>query len=79
MFVVSAGKLGELPDWAPIMQAALVMGVVPWELAGFNYQPQEIPTCWITWALQYERVDIAARAQMRMDEEAQRNKPLGGT
>lgn len=75
--MVSKGKLGELPDWVPIMQAALVMGVKPWELAGFDYKPHEIPLCWIGWALQYERVDVAARNQMRLMAEAQHNNPLG--
>lgn len=71
MFVVSNGQLGQLPDWVPIMQAALVMGVEPWRLAGFDYQADEIPTCWISWALQYERVDLAARAHFRKEGEAQ--------
>lgn len=75
--MVSGGKLGELPDWVPVMQAAKVMGVKPWELAGFDYKPHEIPTCWLVWALQYERVEIAARNQMRLEAEAQARTPLG--
>ena len=74
---MTKGQLGVLPDWVGIFQAALVMGVEPWVLAGFDYKPHEIPTCWISWALQYERVDIAARNQMRLEAEAQISKPLG--
>lgn len=66
-----------MPDWAPVMQAALILGVVPWELAGFKYEPHEIPTCWITWALQYERVNIEARHQIRLEAEAQKRNELG--
>lgn len=54
------------------------MGVKPWELAGFDHKPDEVPICWITWALQYERVDIAARNQLRLEAEAQKKTPLGG-
>ena len=78
MFVVTLGQLGELPDWVPIMQAAIVMGVSPWVLAGFDYQPHEIPICWVSWALQFQRVDLAARAHHRKEGEAQaRNNTLG--
>jgi hypothetical protein len=41
-------------------------------MAGLHYEPGELPVCWVNWALQYERVDIAARNHFRLEAEAAR-------
>lgn len=36
-----------MPDWYPLLRAARLMHIAPWELA-------RQPTCWINWALTAE-------------------------
>lgn len=51
------------PDWFPYFEAAEELRVIPWELAGFRYEPGAIPVCWLHWALEIRsvRAELASR------------------
>jgi hypothetical protein len=63
--------MGELPDWVPYIQAAKVLNTQPWVLAGGWNEGEPVPIHWVTWGLLYERVEIEARVQLRLQAEAQ--------
>jgi hypothetical protein len=69
------GELGgEVPDWAPLLDAAQVCHCPPWELL-------ERETYWLDWALAYQRAhawaaDVRARRQQRAEERATKRHGL---
>lgn len=54
------------PDWYTIFEAAQVLGVPPWELAGFEYvNASEAPICWRYWAIDFYSAKSAAAAKQQ--------------
>lgn len=54
-----------MPDWYPLVRAARLLGVAPWELA-------RQPTCWLRWALDAEVAESAAEEMRRQIAEQDR-------